>query len=121
MPQPPRDKRLLFDQFHSLNYPSNGFIWKDSLDEETLDSGDPYEWLGDHLYTNMQGLYSRLTKSGYFLEIASQPFTCIEATNYGALLLIDIEDYLSEDEIRSIRFNLETNGLSLIIVADWYN
>ncbi len=64
---PERSKRLLYDQFHSLNYPNNGFIWKDSIEDEG--DGDPYEWLGDHLFTNMQGLYNRLTKDGYFLEI----------------------------------------------------
>lgn len=37
------------------------------------------------------------------------------------MLLIDIEDYLSEAEIVSIRYNVEMKGLSLLIVADWYN
>ena len=69
----------------------------------------------------MQGLYNRLTKSGYFLEIMSVPFNCITAENYAALLLIDIEDFLSEDEIISIRYNIEMKGMSLMVVADWYN
>ena len=64
---PNKSKRLLFDQFHSLTYPVNGFIWKDQIDDDI--EGDPYEWLGDHIYTNLQGLYTRLTKQGYFVEI----------------------------------------------------
>jgi len=74
---PNKSKRLLFDQFHSLTYPVNGFIWKDQIDDDI--EGDPYEWLGDHIYTNLQGLYSRLTKQGYFIEIMAQPFTCIQS------------------------------------------
>lgn len=74
---PNKSKRLLFDQFHSLTYPVNGFIWKDNIDDD-IDS-DPYEWLGDHIYTNMQGLYTRLTKQGYFIEVMSKPYTCIQS------------------------------------------
>lgn len=36
-------------------------------------------------------------------------------------MLIDIEDFLSEDEIQSIRYNVEVKGMSLMIVADWFN
>lgn len=57
---PDRSRRLLYDQFHSLNYPTNGFIWSDDLDNQSEE--DPYEWLGDHLFTNMQGLHQRLSK-----------------------------------------------------------
>jgi len=37
------------------------------------------------------------------------------------LLLVDIEDYLSEQEITKLRIDIEARGLSLIVVADWYN
>jgi len=47
---PERSKRLLFDQFHSLNYPENGFIWKDNILEDPDE--EPFEWLGDHIFTN---------------------------------------------------------------------
>ncbi len=47
---PDRSKRLLWDQFHSLNYPENGFIWKDNILEDPHE--EPFEWLGDHLFTN---------------------------------------------------------------------
>lgn len=116
---PPRSKRLLFDQFHNLNYPTNGLIWRDTYDEDF--GNDPYEWLGDHLFTNMIGLYNRLTKDGYYIEILNEPLTCFDARNYGALLMIDIEDYLSDEEISSLRYGFEQQGLTLIIVADWYN
>jgi len=66
-------------------------------------------------------MYHRLTKKGYHLEILNQPLTCFEAENYGALLLVDIEDYLSEQEITKLRRDVEIHGLSLIVLADWYN
>jgi len=43
------------------------------------------------------------------------------ASNYKALLLVDIEDYLSETEMSKVRRDVEVEGLSLIVVADWYN
>ena len=63
---PARSKRLLFDQFHSLNYPENGFIWKDNILEDPEE--EPFEWLGDSLFTNFQSLYHRLSRRGYYLE-----------------------------------------------------
>lgn len=116
---PDRSKRLLFDQFHSLNYPENGFIWKDNILEGPEE--EPFEWLGDNLFTNFQSLYHRLSRRGYYLETLNQPLTCFSAENYKALLLVDIEDYLSEEEITKLRVDIETRGLSLIVVADWYN
>jgi len=50
-----------------------------------------------------------------------KPYTCINSQNYAALLLIDIEDFLSDDEIFKIRHDIEVEGLGLIVVADWYN
>ena len=34
---------------------------------------------------------------------------------------MDIEDFLSAEEIMKLRVDVETRGLSLIVVADWYN
>mmetsp|Transcript_24365 Transcript_24365/g.37742 ORF Transcript_24365/g.37742 Transcript_24365/m.37742 type:complete len:175 (+) Transcript_24365:2271-2795(+) len=45
---PPRNRRLLFDQFHSLKFPDNGYIMRDSLANQDF----PFEWNGDHLFTN---------------------------------------------------------------------
>ena len=102
-----------------MNYPENGFIWKDNI-EDDFDE-DPFEWLGDSLFTNFERLYSHLSSKGYYLETLYQPLTCFEAENYKALMLIDIEDYLSEAEIVKIREDVETKELSLIVIADWYN
>lgn len=47
--------------------------------------------------------------------------TCFSADNYKVLILADIEDYLSEQEILKLRTDVEAKGLSLIVIADWYN
>ena len=57
----------------------------------------------------------------YHVEALSDPFTCFDATNYGALMIIDIEDYFSELEILKLRKDIEENELSIIIFADWFN
>ena len=66
IPTPDRSRRVLFDQFHSLNYPENGFIWKDNIEEDFEE--DPFEWLGDSLFTNFERLYNHLSNKGYYLE-----------------------------------------------------
>ena len=98
---PDRSKRLLFDQFHSLKYPNNGFIMRDSLNPSYA---QPYEWTGDHMFTNYVQLHQRLTEyGGYFVETLTDPATCFDASNYGALLLIDPEDFFSNNEISKLR------------------
>ena len=36
-------------------------------------------------------------------------------------MIVDIEDFFSQKEITKLQSDLETRGLSLIVVADWYN
>jgi len=40
---------------------------------------------------------------GFHIEILSEPFTCFDADNYGALMVIDPEDYFSSNEIQKLR------------------
>jgi len=87
-----------------LKYPENGFILRDSLNNFDY----PFEWNGDHLFTNYVQLHQRLTEYGkYHVEILSDPFTCFDAQNYGALLVIDPEDYFSTAEINKLREDIE--------------
>lgn len=53
IPTPERERRVLLDQFHSLKYPENGYILRDSL----LNADYPYEWNGDHIFTNYVHLH----------------------------------------------------------------
>ena len=106
IPTPDRNKRLLFDQFHSLKYPQNGFIFKDNLgtlDRDNSFDNTLYEWHGDHLFTNYQGLHARLSSLGYYMEILTQSWACFDPQNYKTLLIIDPEDYFSYDEIYKLQ------------------
>lgn len=64
IPTPPRSKRILWDQYHNLRYPS-GYIPRDKLKEQT----DPLDWNADHIHTNFRDLYAHLRSSGYFVEV----------------------------------------------------
>jgi len=115
IPKPPRHRRILWDQFHNLKYPT-GFFPKDSLD-----SGDPFDWNGDHIHTNFKGLYNRLKQLGYYVEVISTPLTCFDPQNYGTLLIVDPEDEFFPAEIKKIEEDVRNFGLNLVVFADWYN
>ena len=55
----------------------------------------------------MQGLFIRLAQQGYYVEVLNTPLTCVDLDSYAALMLIDIEDYLSTDELQVIRYHVE--------------
>lgn len=116
IPTPPRHKRLLWDQFHNLRYPS-GYFPLDAL--EVRD--EPFDWNGDHLHTNFKWLGALLRKKGYFVEILGSPFTCFDARDYGALLLFDPEEEYFPAEIKKLREDIVEHGLSVVVFADWYN
>lgn len=86
-----------------------------------LNAEYPYEWNGDHLFTNFVHLHQKLVESGYFIEVLSESFTCFDTSNYKVLLIADPEDYFSKREMAKLRHDIEYNGLSLVILADWYN
>ncbi|CAL5228891.1 g12106 [Coccomyxa viridis] len=115
IPTPPRDKRVLWDQFHSLRYPP-AYIPRDSLDVRN----DILDWHGDHPHTNYHDLYNAMRSGGYFLEILGSPLTCFDATQYGALLMVDLEEEYYPEEIAKLEQDVK-DGLGLIVFADWYN
>ncbi|PAA56411.1 hypothetical protein BOX15_Mlig029228g2 [Macrostomum lignano] len=114
-PRPPRSRRLLWDQFHSLRYPS-GYFPRDNLRVKL----DPLDWHGDHPHTNFRDLYGRLRSAGYFVEVAGRPLTCYNASNYGALLLVDTEEEFFPEEVAKLGRDVAA-GLSVLVLADWYN
>lgn len=116
IPTPPRSRRLLWDQYHNLRYPS-GYFPRDALDVKE----EPFDWNGDHPHTNFQGLYRHLRSLGYFIEILGSPLTCFDASLYSALLIIDSEEEFFPVEIKKLKRDVEEDGLSLIVIADWYN
>lgn len=97
VPTPPRERRLLWDQFHSIRYPP-GYIPRDNLEVRT----DILDWHGDHPHTNFHGLFNELRARGYFLEVLGSPLSCFNASEYGALLIIDSEDEFFPQEVINI-------------------
>lgn len=113
---PPRHKRILWDQFHSISYPS-GFFPHDDLNV----NGDMLDWTGDHIFTNFKDAYMKLRSEGYFVEVLSSDFTCFDAYQYGALLLVDPEDDFFPEEVTKLEKDITELGLSLVVMGDWYN
>ncbi|XP_003696264.1 membrane-bound transcription factor site-1 protease [Apis florea] len=116
IPTPPRHKRILWDQFHNLRYPP-GYFPRDDLRAKN----DPLDWNGDHIHTNFKDMYQHLRNAGYYLEVLGAPFTCFNAKNYGTLLIVDSEEEFFPEEVAKLRRDVEEEGLSVVIFADWYN
>ena len=116
VPTPERAKRLLWDQFHNVRYPP-GYIPRDNIEMKQ----DVLDWHGDHPHTNFHQWYDALTDAGYFVEVLGSPFTCFDAKNYGALLLVDLEEEYSEEEIAKLERDVREEGLGLFVAAEWYS
>ncbi|KAG4136162.1 hypothetical protein ERO13_D08G262300v2 [Gossypium hirsutum] len=115
-PTPPRSKRVLWDQFHSIKYPP-GYIPRDSLDVRN----DILDWHGDHLHTNFHIMFNMLRDAGYYIETLGSPLTCFDASQYGTLLMVDLEDEYFQEEIEKLRDDVINTGLGLAVFAEWYN
>eukprot|EP01114_Cavostelium_apophysatum_P015127 TRINITY_DN4060_c1_g1_i2.p1 TRINITY_DN4060_c1_g1~~TRINITY_DN4060_c1_g1_i2.p1 ORF type:complete len:1010 (+),score=235.23 TRINITY_DN4060_c1_g1_i2:192-3221(+) len=113
---PSRNKRLLWDQYHNLRYPS-GYFPRDSLDNKE----EPFDWNGDHIHTNFKELYGFLREKGYFIEVLGSPYTCFNASNYGTLLIVDTEEEFFPAEVKKLTEDVQQRGLSVLVLADWYN
>lgn len=116
VPTPPRSKRILWDQFHSIKYPP-GYIPRDSLDVRN----DILDWHGDHLHTNFHIMFNMLRDAGYYVETLGSPLTCFDARQYGTLLLVDLEDEYFKEEIEKLRDDVMITGLGLAVFSEWYN
>ncbi|KYQ99867.1 membrane-bound transcription factor peptidase [Tieghemostelium lacteum] len=116
IPTPPREKRILWDQFHSLRYPS-GFFPRDTLHQKD----EPFDWNGDHLHTNFRKLYTALRESGYYMEVMGSPLICFNPLHYGTLMIVDPEEEFHPMEIKKLEEDVRNHGLNLVVFADWYN
>jgi len=62
-----------------------------------------------------------LRSKGYFVEVLGTPFTCFDATQYGVLLLVDLEEEFFAEEIAKLQADIFKNKLSVIVVAEWFD
>lgn len=116
IPKPLRQKRILWDQYHSLRYPP-GYLPRDNLKIKS----DPLDWRADHIHTNFKDMYTHLRNAGYYVEVLGEPFTCFNASNYGTLLIVDPEEEYFSEEIEKLKRDVLELDLSVIVFADWYN
>lgn len=65
-------------------------------------------------------MYQHVRNAGYYVEVLGSPYTCFDATQYGALLVVDPEEEFFPEEIAKLKRDVD-NGLSVIVFADWYN
>lgn len=72
IPKPPRHRRIVWDQFHSLRYPP-GYFPRDNLKIKN----DPLDWNADHIHTNFKDMYQNLRNSGYYVEVLGMFEYCI--------------------------------------------
>eukprot|EP01147_Barroeca_monosierra_P000684 gene684-3984_t len=135
VPTPPRERRLLWDIYHSIPYPP-GYFPRDALKKTT----DPLDWNGDHPHTNYRSLAQHLMKSGYFIEILGSttipntfllglglvlvlgsPLTCIDFREYAGLIIVDPEEEFFDEEISHLQEAVNEQNLGVIVLADWYS
>jgi hypothetical protein len=64
-------------------------------------------------------MYQHLRNAGYYVEVLGVQYTCFEARNYGALLVVDPEEEFFPEEITKVKRDVEDGGLALLIFADW--
>ena len=69
---------------------------------------------GDHIHTNFRDMYTSLRDNGYFIEVLGSPVTCFDASQYGALLLVDSEEEYFPEEVEKLKHDVAEKGLSLV-------
>lgn len=116
IPTPPASKRILWDQFHNIPYPS-AFVPGDKLEShrDLLDSA------GDHPHTNFHQLWNFLIDEGYYIEILPFEYSCMDLKQYGVVLLVDPEEEYFRDEIVALQQAIKYSNVSLLVFADWYD
>ena len=100
-----------------MRYPPS-YAPRDSLavTDEMLD------WTGDHLRTNFRDLFIWMREQGYYLETLGCAFTCFNASEYAALLLVDARRRsTAPSRSREAAISIMHRGLSLLVLADWYS
>jgi membrane-bound transcription factor site-1 protease len=113
---PPRSKRVLWDQFHSIRYPAP-YVPRDNLAVTT----DLLDWNADHLHTNFREVFNYGRKWGYHFEILGGDYSCFNASEYGTLLVVDPEEEFFKKEVAKLEDDVKNKGLSIVLFADWYN
>ena len=140
VPTPPREKRILWDQYHNLRYPGGYFpldtlypmlqahekgphkMGGDQHDHHGAPSQQqPLDWHADHVHTNFRELWLHLRTLDYYVDVLGEPYTCFDAENYGSLMVVDPEEEFFREEIEKLFVDVTVKGLNVVVLADWYN
>lgn len=116
IPTPERSMRILWDDYHNIQYPPH-YVPIDDLSYR----GEILDWNGDHPHTNFHPVFNFLTDNGFFVEILSSSMTCFNASNYGTLVLCDTEGEFHKEEITKLHSDVTEKGLGLLVLAEWYS
>ncbi|KAF6141508.1 hypothetical protein GIB67_012270 [Kingdonia uniflora] len=116
VPTLPRAKRIFWDQYDSIKYPP-GYIPRDSLEVRN----GIFDWHGDHLHAKFHVMFNMLRDSVYNVETLVSPLTCVDARQYGTLLMVDLKDEYFVQDIEKLRDDILNVGLGLVVFAEWYN
>ncbi|KAG7400196.1 Membrane-bound transcription factor site-1 protease [Phytophthora boehmeriae] len=116
VPMPLTSKRILWDQFHNIPYPS-AFVPRDNLENQH----DLMDASGDHLHTNFHQLWNFLTSEGFFVEVLPFEYSCMDLSKYGVVMVVDPEEEYFRDEIVALQAAIKFSNVSLIVFADWYD
>jgi len=116
IPTPARNRRILWDQFHNIQYPA-GYFPRDNLAVTT----NPLDWNGDHIHTNYRALYTHLRTKGFYIEVLGSPFTCFDAQQYGVLMIVDPEEEFFAEEVLKLQMDILKKKLSVIVISEWYD
>ena len=52
-------------------------------------------------------MYQHVRNSGYYVEVLGSPFTCFDASNYGALLIVDPEEEFFPEEVGKLKYDVD--------------
>lgn len=73
------------------------------------------------ILSRFRPLFNFLTDMGYCVELQSAALTEFSADSFAILMIIDPEGEFSASEMAKLWDDVHERGLSLLIVADWYD
>jgi len=112
----PRQLVAAVDVRHSIRYPP-AFSPRDDL---TMPSSS-LDWHGDHPHTNFRALAGALGRAGWRVEAVSEPWTQVNASRIGLLVVADPEGEWTTEERSKLVHDVVSGGLGLLVMADWYD
>ena len=64
-------------------------------------------------------MYKVLRDEEYYIEELRESLDCVEIKDYSVLFLADLEKNFTNSELLKLRYDFESNYVSIIIISDW--